>query len=106
MIVVVTFGCDPKDVVKGVRLTRREKALLEDYDYLRRCCADVFCDGDGIDAIRTARKLETLKNHISLVYPGAWKIDLTRCCAKDFFEKSGLDAGIGGIDMMLEDLIC
>lgn len=106
LIVVVTFGRDPKNVGRGVRLTRREKALLEDYDYLRRCCAFGFSDGEGIDAVRTARKLEALKNHIYLVYNSTWKIDLENPNNSEFFNKSGLKVGRDGKDLMLEDLVC
>ena len=105
LLVVVTFGLDPSNVGRCVRMTRKENALLKDYKELRLCCAFGYSDGDGIDAIRIARKLEMLKNHISLVYKVSWKIDLTRCCSKDFFEKSGLDAGIDGKDLMLEDMV-
>lgn len=106
LLVVVTFGVNPNDVIKGKSLTRREKALLDDYDYLRRCCAFGFSDGDGIDAVRIARKLEALKNHIYLVYRSTWKIDLENPGNSDFFKKSGLKVGKDGIGMMLEDLIC
>lgn len=106
LMVVVTFGRDPNDVVKDVRLTRSEKALIEDYDDLRRCCAYGFSDGDGIDAIRIARKLEVLKHHIYLVYPCVWKIDLENPGNSDFFKRSGLDVEMDGKDLMLEDLVC
>lgn len=106
LMVVVTFGRNPEDVVKGVRLTRREKALIEDYDWLRSGCANGFSDGDGIDAISTAEKLQTLKNHIYLVYPCVWKIDLRNPVSSDFFKKSGLDFEKDGKGLMLEDLVC
>ena len=106
LMVVVTFGRDSKDVVKDVRLTRREKALIEDYEDLRRCCANGFKDGDGIDAISIAEKLGVLKHHIYLVYPSVWKIDLSNPDSNDFFKRSGLDTKMDDKNLMLEDLIC
>ena len=105
LMVVVTFGRNPEDVVKGVRLTRREKALIEDYEWLIGSGANGFSNGDGIDAVKSARKLEVLKHHIYLVYPSVWKIDLTNLDSSDFFKRSGLEVE-DGKGMMLEDMVC
>lgn len=105
LMVVVNFGLDPKYVTKDVPLTRREKSLIEDYEWLIGSGANGFSNGDGIDAVKSARKLEVLKHHIYLVYPSVWKIDLTNPDSSDFFKRSGLEVE-DGKGMMLEDMVC
>ena len=106
MMVVVTCGLNPDDVTKGLSLTRSEKRLIEDYDFCRICCDDPFDEESGIDAIRTAEKIELLKNHICLLTEFSWTVDFSNPSSYGFFENSGLDFSDGGNTVMLEDLAC
>ena len=106
MVVYVTFGLDPADVVGGCLLTRKEERLLKDYSMQRKCCREPGYEDVDKDTLETAESLAFLKNGINLIRSYAWTVDFSNPSSKDFFAESSLVVLDEYGSIMLEDLTC
>ena len=101
------MALDPASEVMPCLLTKNEKQLLKEYrNCLEACCFGL--DFMSRDTLETARRLECLKNRISLTRCYCWVIDLNDATTPGFFSESGLTTGrflgAGTKREMLEDV--
>ena len=110
ILVSVTFGLDPDEVIKIYGpMTRNEKSEFEQYKLEYEHCRRKYDMDNAYEAIFAANRLRTLKNHICLTEDCQWHIDYSQATTACFYQNSGLYTsnykGNSVETVLLEDLI-
>lgn len=106
MVVYVTFGLDPADVVGDRLLTRKEQRLLKEYNMQRKLCREPDYEDVEKEALETAETLAFLKNGINLIRHYTWTVDFSNPSSSNFFTESSLMVLDEYGTILLEDLTC